>query len=67
MNEYKNPIKKFWQLGSTSSARVPHFSGTGAPTTPPNEAGLLYLDNENKNIYISVGMSLSDLDWIQIN
>lgn len=66
MNEYKNPLKKFWQLGSTSSARVPHFSGTGAPTSTPNVVGLMYIDTLNAKVYVSTGIT-SATDWKILN
>lgn len=66
MKEFKNPIKKFWQLASKSSAQVPHYTGTAAPTSIPNAVGLMYIDTTAKKVYVSTGVSAST-DWKALN
>lgn len=55
-------IKKFYQHYNKQYYYLPHALGTGAPTSIPEDAGLMYIDISNGDIYISVAKSQVS-DW----
>lgn len=58
-----NPnIKKFYQHSNKQYYYLPHAVGHGAPTTIPEDAGLMYIDVDTQDIYVSAGKS-SVSDW----
>lgn len=71
MNEYKNPIKKMWQLANQSivggnNVQLPYTQGTAAPTTTPGAVGLVFIDTTNAKVYVSTGTTAST-DWKALN
>jgi hypothetical protein len=55
-------IKKFYQNSDRQYNYVPHAVGHGAPTTIPQDAGLMYIDVDSQTIYVSAGKS-NVSDW----
>jgi hypothetical protein len=59
-------IKKFYQHSNKQYYYLPHAVGHGAPTTIPEDAGLMYIDVDTQDIYVSAGKS-NVADWQLIN
>lgn len=55
-------IKKFYQHSDKQYYYLPHAIGHGAPTTVPQDAGLMYIDVDSQTIYVSAGKSQVS-DW----
>lgn len=55
-------IKKFYQNADKQYYYLPHALGHGAPTTVPEDSGLMYIDIDADNIYVSVAKSQVS-DW----
>ena len=59
-------IKKFYQHSNKQYYYLPHAVGHGSPFTIPEDAGLMYIDIDTQDIYVSAGKS-SVSDWQLIN
>jgi hypothetical protein len=59
-------IKKFYQHSNKQYYYLPHAVGNGAPTTIPEDAGLMYIDVDSQTIYVSAGRA-NVSDWKVIN
>jgi hypothetical protein len=59
-------IKKFYQHSNKQYYYLPHAVGNGAPTTIPEDAGLMYIDVDSQTIYVSAGRT-NVSDWKVIN
>lgn len=58
-------IKKFYQHSDKQYYYLPHAIGHGAPTTVPEDAGLMYIDIDSGNAYVSTAKSQVS-DWKMI-
>lgn len=58
-------IKKFYQHSNKQYYYLPHAIGHGAPTTIPEDAGLMYIDIDSGNAYVSTAKSQVS-DWKMI-
>ena len=64
-NEQKVKVKKFYQNSSRPSNYVPNALVTSSPDYPPLMSGLMQINPETKDIWISAGRELVS-DWINI-
>ena len=58
-------IKKFYQHSNKQYYYLPHAIGHGAPITIPEDAGLMYIDIDSGNAYVSTAKSQTS-DWKMI-
>jgi hypothetical protein len=63
--EKKTNIKKFYQQSAKPSNYVPSALVTSSPSYPPTMSGLMHINPETKDIWISAGKELVS-DWINI-
>lgn len=63
--EKKTNIKKFYQQSAKPSNYVPNALVTSSPAYPPTMSGLMHINPETKDIWISAGKELVS-DWINI-
>jgi hypothetical protein len=63
--EKKTNIKKFYQQSAKPSNYVPNALVTSPPIYPPSRSGLMQINPETKDIWISAGRELVS-DWINI-
>jgi hypothetical protein len=63
--EKKSNIKKFYQQSPKPSNYVPNVLVTSGPAYPPLMSGLMQINPETKDIWISAGKELVS-DWINI-
>lgn len=74
MNEYKNPIKKMWQLANQSiengnNVQLAYTSGDVSPITAgivPAKVGLMFIDTVAGKVYVSTGTTAA-ADWKALN
>jgi hypothetical protein len=62
MGIYNRPKKKVWQNLGENITKFGPLTGSGAPTFIPEAAGVIYIDIDGKDVYISVGIETSS-DW----
>ena len=55
-------IKKFYQHSNKQYYYLPHAVGHGSPFTIPEDAGLMYIDVDTQDIYVSAGRT-NVSDW----
>jgi hypothetical protein len=63
--EKKTNIKKFYQQSAKPSNYVPNALVTSSPSYPPTMSGLMQINPETKDIWISAGREFVS-DWINI-
>jgi len=64
-NEKKTNIKKFYQQSAKPANYVPNTLVTSSPAYPPTMSGLMHINPETKDIWISAGKELVS-DWINV-
>jgi len=64
-NEKKTNIKKFYQQAAKPANYVPNTLVTSSPAYPPTMSGLMHINPETKDIWISAGKELVS-DWINV-
>jgi len=62
MGIYNKPKTKVWQNLGEDITKFGPLTGSGAPTSVPEAAGVIYIDIDGKDVYISVGIETSS-DW----